>query len=283
MAPEPSMFTQALAYAKAGVSVFPCVPGEKRPLATHGFHDASTDPDQIRAWWTATPNANIATPTGHPGFDVLDVDVRPGGSGWEALLRLQEVGLLHGWIRSIRTPSGGVHLHYPGTDQRNGSLRRSHVDFRGLGGYVLLPPSLIRTQEYARRYELMEIREYPGRSLDWTSVNRLLEPRIPPNPAPPPRGLDPISWLAAHVARQSEGNRDSALFWAACRAAEAGVPDLTPLVDAAVGAGLPERQARRTVRSAQDTIAHELAGPAPRPHPGRLPPNSSLPPIRSAS
>lgn len=28
----------------AGVPVFPCVSGGKRPLTEHGFHEASTDP-----------------------------------------------------------------------------------------------------------------------------------------------------------------------------------------------------------------------------------------------
>lgn len=286
MASQPSMFAQALAFAQAGVSVFPCVPGEKRPLTARGFLDASTDPHQIRMWWTASPTANIATPTGRPGFDVLDVDVRPDGSGWVALRRLQEAGLIHGWIRAVRTPSGGLHLHYPGTGQRNGSLRGQHVDFRGVGGYVLLPPSLIRTPGYARRYELVDSRDVPGRALDWAAVTHLLAPTPSPRVAgqvPSTRVLDPILPLAAHVARQSEGNRDNALFWAACRAAESGVADLAPLVDAAIGAGLPERQARRTVRSAQDTITNRSAGVAPRPHPKTLARTSSLPPTRSAS
>ncbi len=54
-------------------------------------------------------------------------------------------------------------------------------------------------------------------------------------------GVDPVPWLAAHVARQPEGNRDNALFWAACRAAESNVHDFQPLIAAAISAGLPER------------------------------------------
>jgi hypothetical protein len=42
------MVAQALAYAKAGVRVFSCVPGEKRPLTPCGYLDATTDPHQIR-------------------------------------------------------------------------------------------------------------------------------------------------------------------------------------------------------------------------------------------
>ncbi|HZL03755.1 MAG TPA: bifunctional DNA primase/polymerase, partial [Cellulomonas sp.] len=59
---------------------------------------------------------------------------------------------------AVLTPSGGLHLHYPGTDQRNGSLRGLHIDFRGAGGYVLLPPSLGQTKAYSRRYETYRTR-----------------------------------------------------------------------------------------------------------------------------
>ena len=258
-APAPStMLDRALAYAAAGTRVFPCLPGGKTPLTTNGFRDATTDAEQIRRWWSARPHANIATPTGAPGFDVLDIDVRPDGAGWPAYHRAKAAGLLDGWTRAIQTPSGGLHLHYPGTDQRNGSLRGLHVDFRSTGGYVLLPPSLGQTKTYSRTYELIRTRPGPGRALDWAAVAALL---LPPTRRPHAdrearaRGVaDPVPALAAHVAQQPEGNRDNALFWAACRAAEAGAQDFEPLVAAAVTAGLTEREAARTVLSAQRTI-----------------------------
>ncbi len=277
---QPDLRAHAIAYAAAGIPVFPCVPGAKTPITAHGFHDATTDPDQIRAWWTATPAANIAMPTGAPGFDVLDVDVRPHGNGWAALHRAKASGLLEGWIGAIRTPSGGLHLHFPGTAQRNASLRHQHLDFRGLGGYVLLPPSRIHTTEYARRYALIATRSRTHQPLAWATVAQLLAPPAPMPSQPHRTTADRSSMtrLAAHVARQAEGNRDNALFWAACRAAEGGATDLQPLVDAATSAGLPERQARRTVRSAQDTIHRGGTRPG---HTTRLP--LPEPPIRSAS
>ncbi|WP_420823804.1 primase alpha helix C-terminal domain-containing protein, partial [Streptomyces torulosus] len=53
--------------------------------------------------------------------------------------------------------------------------------------------------------------------------------------------------LTAH-----EGQRNTRLFWAACRAYENGLgPDLAnALIDAAIHTGLPEREARSTVASA---------------------------------
>lgn len=283
-----SLVSRALAYAAAGTPVFPCLPGGKSPITAHGFRDATLDPDCIRVWWSLTPLANIAAPTGHPGFDVLDVDVRADGSGWASFRQARAAGLLDGWVRAVRTPSGGLHLHFPGTEQRNSSVRGQHLDFRGRGGYVLLPPSLVRTAEYVGSYEVIAARTDHGRPLDWAAVADLLTPtraEVPAPRVPMPAGRsvsDPTPWLATHVARQPEGNRDNALFWAACRAAEAGAPDLTPLVDAAVSAGLPEAQARRTIRSAQDTIARGFVGPAPRQHPSSQAARPTEPPARSA-
>lgn len=255
--PPRSMLEQALAYAAAGVPVFPCAPAGKTPLTRNGFHDATTDHDKIRRWWAAHPNANIATPTGAPGFDALDVDVRADGAGWPAFIRAKHAGLLDGWVRAVRTPSGGLHLHYPGTDQRNGTLPGQHLDFRGAGGYVLLPPSRVQTESYTGSYRLLRSQLGNAKPLDWAAVLRLLQPVVPVRQPAVTRRGDPIGRLAAHVAGQAEGNRDNALFWAACRAAEARVVDVRPLVDAAIQAGLLERQARRTVRSAYDTVARQ--------------------------
>jgi hypothetical protein len=181
---------QALAYAATGWPVFPCrpdadpcpAPGRcqcKAPVTPGGFKDATTDPALIRGWWAKLPNANLAVATGAPGPDVLDVDVKPGGSGYTALNKLKRAGLLTGASRLVRTRSGGLHVYYAGTSQRGGALPRHHLDFKATGGYVIAPPSKV----HGKPYELLDRR--PGATaLDWAAVKRLLDP--PRKPAPRP-------------------------------------------------------------------------------------------------
>lgn len=95
----------AVRYAAAGVLVFPCVPGEKRPLTAHGFHDTTTDPRQVRAWWVRSPMANIGIPTGAAsGVEVVDVDRRPERSGFIPFEHARRAGITAGWAVLVRTP-----------------------------------------------------------------------------------------------------------------------------------------------------------------------------------
>nr|QOL00349.1 hypothetical protein [uncultured organism] len=127
----------ALWYAKQGVAVFPCEPRGKQPLTAHGFKDASTDLAVVRAWWTATPAANIGAPTGIT-FDVIDIDGPEG------------VGVIYGGDVQIPDEIGhamtsrqaGHHVFIKPTGSGNRASMYPSVDFRGVGGYVVLPPSV---------------------------------------------------------------------------------------------------------------------------------------------
>jgi len=236
-----------LAYAQTGWPVFPCLPGAKEPATRHGFQDATTEPQVIRRWWSRFPTANVAIATGEPAVDVLDVDVRPDADGYAALDQLKRAGLLAGAVALVGTPSGGLHVYFRGTDQPCKSLHRLGIalDFKARGGYVLAPPSVVA----GRPYRLLDHRAGAGR-LDWAKVECLL---VPPRPRPAPRQAGragDAAGLVAWLAGQREGNRNAALFWAACRAVDAGATDLSNLVDAAVSIGLGEQEARRTVASA---------------------------------
>lgn len=252
-----AMLTAALRFAAAGWPVVPCRPGGKAPLTAHGVKDATTDGATIKAWWLRHPHANIGLATGAPGPDVVDFDVKDGKPGRETYERLRDAGLLAGCHATVATPSGGFHLYYPGSEQGNGSLGRHGVDFRGRGGYVLAPPSLVG----GKPYELIGWRsQYDPkvRGVDFAAIRRHLDP--PPRFARPGgatagRRSDPGA-LIRWVAGQQEGNRNNALHWAACRAVEtAAAPRvLAELVAAAVSAGLSEREARQTVESARRRI-----------------------------
>ena len=180
-----TMGDEAAVFAAAGIPVFPCVPGAKRPLTEHGFEDATTDLGQVKAWWSKWPAANLAMPTGAPLWDVQDIDMKNGESGYPALRRLKQAGLLDGWAHAVQTPSGGLHLYFAGTDEGNHALNRHKIDYRGAGGYVLLPPSIVETDRGPRRYDIIEVRD-PGRvqGFNWAAARALLQPAAPPPPAP---------------------------------------------------------------------------------------------------
>ena len=262
--PESPTLARALAYARHGWPVFPCKPGSKEPATAHGHLDATTDPARIAAWWRAVPGRNVAIATGAPGPDVLDIDVRPGGTGYPAWRRLQHAGLANGPIALVRTPSGGLHAYYPGSSQRSSRIPGEHVDFKAAGGYVLAPPSRIG----ASAYRLIGSPAGQKASIDWAAITGLLSPHYDGGRSEAIRhaAADP-GQLAAWVAALPEGNRNAGLFWAACRAAEARQPaTLAELAAAAKSAGLPEPEIRRTISSAVRTTAPhgiEISGTRP--------------------
>ena len=251
MSKEPeNTLRRALEYASRGWPVFPCRAGSKEPATRHGFRDATTDTDRIRSWWRRQPAANLAIATGRPGPDVLDVDQHgEAGNGFAALRQLKSQGLLDEVSTVIATPGGGLHAYFTGSDQPSGRLPRQHLDFRARGGYILAPPSQID----GRPYRVVRHQAQSG-GLDWAAVTSLLNP-AQPRPAPArTRAAAPgdLSHLAAWVEHLQEGNRNAGLYWAACRAAEAGQPAvLDDLARAAAAIGLTDREIARTISSAK--------------------------------
>jgi len=260
-------------FAEAGVPVFPCRPRGKQPRTEHGFRDASTDLGQVTAWWWRWPTANIGVPTGAvSSFEVVDVDVHPGGTGYAAFGRAQRAGLIDGWAALVRSPSGGLHAYYPaapGDPHRSWQAPAAHIDFRGDGGYVVVPPSTVVGHNGERSYTVIATASSDALPVDAPALRELLDPRPLPAPWAGPTDrvgdLDPER-LARWVAARGEGERNRALFWAACRAAEAGVSSADAhavLGPAAERAGLPVPEITTTIRSAYRTAhPHAPARPA---------------------
>jgi hypothetical protein len=258
-------------YADHGWPVFPVAPGQKIPITEHGYLDATTGHKQIQSWWRQEPAANVAVATGKPGPDVVDVDRHKDGTGFPAFNQLKRAGLVPGPMAVIRTPSGGMHAYYKGTEQRNGHIPDKHIDFRSTGGYVVTPPSQVEGRPY-----VVVSKQPSAATFDWSKARELLhpQPQRQPSRAPqhdPGRPRD-VSHLASWVASQPEGNRNAGLFWAANRAVEAGdTATLDGLARAARDAGLEEREIDRTIRSAQQAATRgagrpfEHAAPVPAP------------------
>lgn len=252
-------------FAAAGVPVFPCTSYGKRPATEHGFHDATTNLDQIEAWWRQSPGANIGVPTGAAsGAVVVDVDVHGPVDGRASFDRAHRAGLVHGWELLVRTPTGGMHAYYPatpGSEQRSWQAARAGSDFRGDGGYIIVPPSTCSIEGTTSGYQVEQVNTGPARVLDAQRLRDFLDPHPTPS-RPASGGVDrdadvDVSRLAAWVAARGEGERNRGLFWAACRLAENGLPAsdaLDVLTAAASHAGLAEREIVTTVRSAYRTV-----------------------------
>jgi hypothetical protein len=155
----------ALGYAEHGWPVFPCRPRGKEPyIGPPGFHQATTDLDTVREWWTRWPDANIGLYPGPAGLLVIDVDGPAGEAVAQALGLLSEPTLTSVSGRA----GGGRHLYFrhPGFHVGNRDLG-PHLNVRGDAGYVLVPPSVHPTgtrYRWAGRAE--EIAPLPPRALD---------------------------------------------------------------------------------------------------------------------
>lgn len=130
-------------YAGLGWHVFPLVPGTKSPFkGSEGSKEATTDLAQIDKWWSAHPEANIATRPSSAGFYVYDVDPRNGGSESHAALES-----LHGPVGSpltVDSPGGGFHAYMLAPQDPTKVYETQPapgVDGK-YNGYAVLPPSL---------------------------------------------------------------------------------------------------------------------------------------------
>ena len=148
--PVSAVGTHALDCAGIGWHVFPCG-RNKKPLISrdeggNGYLDATTDPGQIREWWSRWPDAQIGVACGASGLVVVDLDLdRAGGkNGRRALEQRLGPNGRHGALLEASTPRGGAHLFYADPDHKFGIGTHvlglgSGVDVRGVGGYVIVP------------------------------------------------------------------------------------------------------------------------------------------------
>jgi bifunctional DNA primase/polymerase-like protein len=261
----PDTRAAAVAAARCAWHVFPCRPGDKRPTVRDWERRACADPGRVAEHWPLGANVGIAC--GPSGLAVVDLDAHGAlPEDWRAEPGVKDgrdvLAALCEWAGQpwpstywAATPSGGWHLYFrqpPGQEVRNSAgLIGPQVDVRGAGGYVVGAGSVVD----GRPYVVLDDR--PPAALPGWLLRLLVVPAAPPRPARPCRAGNlgaRVAGLVRTVETAPPGQRNDALYWAACRAAELEDPDQeavsAALVAAALTAGLGEREARRTIASA---------------------------------
>ncbi|MER6438201.1 MULTISPECIES: bifunctional DNA primase/polymerase [unclassified Streptomyces] len=233
----------------------------------HGVYDASTDPRRIRALFAAAPwstGYGIACGLAPHHLIGIDLDTKAGTDSSTALraLALRHLFTIPDTVVVV-TPSGGRHLWLTGPPDvvvpNSASRLAPGIDIRGAGGYLVGPGSRTEHGVYGTAPGTAHLppAPCPGELLRLLTPPARTRHRTPPATGHQGRGLVQFV-LAAHA-----GQRNTRLFWAACRAYENGIgPDLTPaLVEAAVRTGLTAHEARSTIASASRMSSREPGPP----------------------
>ncbi|MDZ4662934.1 MAG: AAA family ATPase [Pseudomonadota bacterium] len=132
----------ALWYAEKEMLVFPLIINNKEPLVRRFQVLATTDPKQIKKWWTKFPNANIGVLTDYnydgKYLNVVDVDNKNGASGSDTLEALADVDKVLPPTFTIQTPSWGFHYYFfsDGPIKSAAGTLGIGLDTRSEGGYV---------------------------------------------------------------------------------------------------------------------------------------------------
>ncbi|MGB8298222.1 MAG: DUF3987 domain-containing protein [Polyangia bacterium] len=258
------MRASALALAARGLPVFPCKPGEKMPATEHGHLDATVDVETIKERWTETSGANIGLRCDASGFVVVDVDAKNGG--YKTLEALEaELGPCPDTVAArtgCRQP--GLHLYYrvPAGMEFRGKLGDG-IDIKHRG-YVVAPPSI---HPDGGRYEWLsspfdnEVAELPTTWLTRMKKTGANDSAPPVQLHKSENSTTTSAYGAVAIEREikavksaAEGERNNRLNLAAfslgqLHAGGAIVDVQEELVQAAMDAGLPEHEARRTVDS----------------------------------
>ncbi|GAA2315070.1 bifunctional DNA primase/polymerase [Streptomyces kunmingensis] len=225
-------------------------------LPGHGVYDATADPRRVRALFAAAPRATgYGIACGLPPHHLIGVDLDTK-TGTNSSASLRELALRHLFTIPdtvvVATPSGGRHLWLAGPPHvvvpNSAGRLAPGIDIRGAGGYLVGPGSRTEHGVYATVPGTANLAPAP------------CPPALLQLLTPPPRTHHPDSTrsgqhgagLVQFVLGAHEGQRNTRLFWAACRAYESGLGStLTDaLVDAATRTGLTEREARSTIASA---------------------------------
>jgi hypothetical protein len=130
-------------YGEHGLPIFPLAPKTKMPFKdSNGYKDSTTNAEQIRAWWTAHPRANIALDLGAARKLLFDVDYDAPGA---VVHEREDVVRLFGAIPDtgeVVTGSGQRHIYFGNFSQEVPAEIAKGVHLKCAGSHAVLPPSV---------------------------------------------------------------------------------------------------------------------------------------------
>src|SRR5579864_4874890 len=136
---EPLISQWITKYISLGWFILPIVPGQKNPyIPWKHRRDQKPDLKEVQNWLQKWPQMSLGMATGHlSGVVVVDLDEQEGLA----------YGKSHNLVSSVTALSGrlgiGKHLYYKWETEIHGSVSKiaPHVDLRGDGDIIILPPS----------------------------------------------------------------------------------------------------------------------------------------------
>ena len=201
-------------YASLGLRVFPIKPGcKKPPLVKDWPNVATTNPTQVAEWWGRWPEANIAIATGDV-FDVLDFDNDEAWQTYQPDDARADGFTVRGVIRTPR----GWHMCIQATGLGNRVAVSPNIDYRGIGGYIMAPPSVIVARGDHPGGTYRRVADESGFGTTGASLRQaIMRPMPEPNePVAPAEGVDVAlnaAWgaavLAGEIERVREAKRDT--------------------------------------------------------------------------
>lgn len=241
------MLDEALNYRRMNLSVIPVGP-DKRPLISwKEYQDRHATEEEITAWWTRQPNANIGIVTGKiSGITVLDCDSD------EAIAEFQKVKI--GMPPAVKTPRG-MHYYYKYEDGDRNTVKVGNLDMdiRGEGGYVVAPPSINdKGQRYSWHSSLSSINALS--SFSFKNITRVREANVVPFGPHSPQTSTTSTSVYNYF---TQGRRDDDLFHVANCLVKGGaksdiIRQTLEMLAYSCDPPFPEREIETKIQSALD-------------------------------
>jgi hypothetical protein len=213
------MIAQALAFAEAGIPIFPVrlyLAGDrwlKRPHIINWSARATSDLTQITEWWELWPQAIVGVPLARVGLVCIDADRHASGPDGVALLPPLPPHPV------VVTKSGGEHHFFAQPTPPIRFARWAGGEVLGEGrfvvGYSVAPfvadAPVWPNPELPKRHTSRE-RNTPARPITLATASTITHPLAPTQSV-----LLRSKYLLRNVERAQPDNRHNLVYWAACR------------------------------------------------------------------